>query len=376
MVMDYTLLFHNIWLWSTMLFCIVQYLKWSNTTNNSILYVKRKANGILIYIVVFSLLIGFRMNFTGHWADSYIYARLYQEAVTSGSQVFQEDWLYDRLQHFFAIIGFPVDIWFTFCCLVYLSCMYIAVRRLKLCNEWIAMLFCLSAFSFFTCTYNGVRNGMACSIVLLAISYLLDRTKRGFIISLIISVIAIGIHKSTVLPVFSMYCAFFLKKDFKWALVWWGLSIVLSLTIGGSIANFFAGLGFDNRLAGYIGINVAESEFADMFSHTGFRWDFVLYSVMPIYLAYIVIMKRGIYDKLYIILINTYILSNSFWIMVINSLNSNRFAYLSWFMYPVVIAYPLLKFDIWPDQNKKVVQILMLHVGFTFFMDVVYYGII
>ena len=97
---------------------------------------------------------------------------------------------------------------------------------------------------------------------------------------------------------------------------------------------------------------------------------------MPIYLAYIVIIKREIYDKLYIILINTYIFSNSFWIMVINSLNSNRFAYLSWFMYPIVIAYPLLKLEIWPDQNKKVVQILMLHIGFTFFMDVVYYGII
>lgn len=45
-------------------------------------------------------------------------------------------------------------------------------------------------------------------------------------------------------------------------------------------------------------------------------------------------------------------------------------------MYPIVIAYPLLKLEIWPDQNKKVVQILMLHIGFTFFMDVVYYGII
>ena len=129
-------------------------------------------------------------------------------------------------------------------------------------------------------------------------------------------------------------------------------------------------------MAGYVGTNVADSEFAELFSHTGFRWDFVLYSVMPIYLAYIVIIKREIYDKLYIILINTYIFSNSFWIMVINSLNSNRFAYLSWFMYPIVIAYPLLKLEIWPDQNKKVVQILMLHIGFTFFMDVVYYGII
>lgn len=374
--MDYTLLFHNLWLWSTMLFCIVQYIKWSNGISNSILYTQREANGMVIYIIIFSLLMGFRMNFNGHWADSYLYVKLYEQVATTTSPVFQEDWLYDKLQHFFATTGFSVDIWFTFCCLLYLGCMYVAVRRLKLCNEWIAMLFCLSAFSFFVCTYNGVRNGMACSIVLLAISYLLDKTRRGFIISMIISVMAIGVHKSTALPVLSMYCAFFLKKDFKWALAWWGLSIVLSLTVGNTIAGFVASLGFDDRLAGYVGTNVADSEFAELFSHTGFRWDFVLYSVMPIYLAYIVIIKREIYDKLYIILINTYIFSNSFWIMVINSLNSNRFAYLSWFMYPIVIAYPLLKLEIWPDQNKKVVQILMLHIGFTFFMDVVYYGII
>ena len=170
---------------------------------------------------------------------------------------------------------------------------------------------------------------------------------------MIISVMAIGVHKSTALPVLSMYCAFFLKKDFKWALAWWGLSIVLSLTVGNTIAGFVASLGFDDRLAGYVGTNVADSEFAELFSHTGFRWDFVLYSVMPIYLAYIVIIKREIYDKLYIILINTYIFSNSFWIMVINSLNSNRFAYLSWFMYPIVIAYPLLKLEIWLIKIKK-----------------------
>lgn len=371
--MDYTLLFHNIWLWSTMLFCIVQYIKWGSRAGNSILYVKSRANGMIIYIAIFSLLIGFRMNFSGHWADSYLYAQIYEMMKTTGEVAFEEDWLYDRLQYVFSTMGFSVDIWFTFCCLMYLTCMYAAVRKLEFGCEWVAMLFCLSAFSFYACTYNGVRNGVACSVVLLAISYLLEDTKRGFIISTIISFLAIGIHKSTALPVLSMYCAFLFKKDFRWAFTWWVFSIVLSLSIGGTITNFFAGLGFDDRVSSYLGTTAEESA---QFNRTGFRWDFLLYSVMPIWLAYIVIVKKHIYDKLYVVLINTYILANSFWVMVINSSFSNRFAYLSWFMYPIVIAYPLLKLEIWSDQNKKVVLILMLHIGFTFFMDVVYYGII
>ncbi len=126
--MDYTLLFHNLWLWSTMLFCIVQYIKWSNGISNSILYTQREANGMVIYIIIFSLLMGFRMNFNGHWADSYLYVKLYEQVATTTSPVFQEDWLYDKLQHFFATTGFSVDIWFTFCCLLYLvfPCLYLA----------------------------------------------------------------------------------------------------------------------------------------------------------------------------------------------------------------------------------------------------------
>ena len=44
---------------------------------------------------------GFRMNFNGHWADSYLYVKLYEQVATTTSPVFQEDWLYDKLQHIF-----------------------------------------------------------------------------------------------------------------------------------------------------------------------------------------------------------------------------------------------------------------------------------
>lgn len=97
---------------------------------------------------------------------------------------------------------------------------------------------------------------------------------------------------------------------------------------------------------------------------------------MPILLALIVINKKDInIDWKYKLLINTYIFANSFWIMVMNAAYSNRFAYLSWFLYPIVLAYPCLKMNIWNNfQGKKAGNILLFQVGFTAFMDLIIYG--
>ena len=90
---------------------------------------------------------------------------------------------------------------------------------------------------------------------------------------------------------------------------------------------------------------------------------------MPIVLGYYVVIKRGIQDRTYTILLNTYTLANAFWVMVIRANYSNRFAYLSWFMYPIVLAYPLLRLDVWGDmQGKRLKQIMLAHIGFTWFM--------
>jgi len=56
---------------------------------------------------------------------------------------------------------------------------------------------------------------------------------------------------------------------------------------------------------------------------------------------------------------------------VIRAAFSNRFAYLSWFIYPLVIAYPLLRMNIWEDQDRKTAQILLAYSGFTFFMHLI-----
>lgn len=190
------------------------------------------------------------------------------------------------------------------------------------------------------------------------------------IIAALLAFVAINIHRTTILPIGMMVASLWCVKPFKTAYTFWILSILISLVAGGTVTAFFSTLGFDDRLS-YLSNEVDEG----MFSHTGFRWDFLLYSMMPIVLGYYVVIKRGIQDKTYLMLLNTYTLSNAFWVMVIRANYSNRFAYLSWFMYPIVLAYPLLKLDIWgKEQGKRLNQIMLAHIGFTWFMSIFYWS--
>ena len=111
----------------------------------------------------------------------------------------------------------------------------------------------------------------------------------------------------------------------------------------------------------------------NLFSHVGFRWDFLLYSGFGTAMVWYVTRYRRFTDRAYIIIANTYLLCNAFWIMVIRSSFSNRFAYLSWFIYPLVMAYPLLRMNLWKDQDRKTALIFFLYSGFTFFMFFIFY---
>ena len=79
-----------------------------------------------------------------------------------------------------------------------------------------------------------------------------------------------------------------------------------------------------------------------------FRWDFLLYSVMPIWLGWYVIIKSKNYIMIILIVVALLIYCRMlFGIMLIRASFSNRFAYLSWFMYPIVLAYLLLILPVW-----------------------------
>ncbi|GGD40959.1 hypothetical protein GCM10011361_05140 [Muriicola marianensis] len=139
----------------------------------------------------------------------------------------------------------------------------------------------------------------------------------------------------------------------------------MSLAFGGVWENLFASLGFgDERLASYLTTRAQEGKF----SSTGFRFDFLFYGAAPIALAYYYKFKKGFEDPIYNRILNTYLIANAFWILIIRANFSNRFAYLSWFLMAIVITYPLLKKHFINKQFKFLGLVTIVYYGFTYAM--------
>lgn len=362
-------LYSSVFLYTIIVLTFVALSKVKSAGYNQIIRGRDNFVPALVISFVLALWLGMRPLSGYYFGDTSNYAHRY-ELFAFGYIVEPEkgssEWIWNKFMYICSQI-MDVNGFFTLVDLGYFGFTLWACKRLTGNNALISLLFVLGAFSFYTYGVNGIRNGLACSIVLLIFSYA-NGNKRDMIIAGLLSFVAFNVHRTTILPISMMFMSLWCIKTFKTAYTFWLLSILISLVAGGAVTAFFAALGFDDRLS-YL-----SSMDDDMFSHTGFRWDFLIYSMMPIVLGYYVVIKRGIKDKTYLMLLNTYTLSNAFWVMVIRANYSNRFAYLSWFMYPIVLAYPLLKLDIWgAEQGRRLNQIMLAHIGFTWVMTTFYW---
>lgn len=321
--------------------------------NNNLYFCYILAIGLVLYL-------GTR-PISKYMGDTRLYALMFQDGTNDSSE-----FLWTYLTNFIRYFTDNVRIYFTIIEFIYIFCHLWACKRISKNNSYLTFLFTISSFSFYSYGINGIRNGAACSLVILALTYLPGNI-RSKITAFILCFLAYGIHKSTALPSLCMLLSYYVVKDVRWTMAFWVIAIIISALFGSQVAMIFTGLGFDDRLDSYI-IASGNEKAMHIFSQTGFRWDFLLYSAMPIWLGWYIAIRRKIYDRQYLLLLNTYILANAFWVMVITAAFSNRFAYLSWFIYPLLLAYPLVKFKIWKNQGEITALILMGHIGFTYIM--------
>lgn len=379
----------QLYYWAVFLFCLFLYFNYSGSDNCDKLLKKNSMYPALILTLFLMVYMGLR-PVSHTFGDTVNYAYIYRNAAGLAffSPDFEEEWLWDFILQTCKQSGFTVNMWFFIIEIGYLGFVFLGLRKLLHENPWMGMLFFLSAFSTFSFGTNGIRNGLACSMVIFAFAIAANRNIGQLIIAAIVLVLAFGIHRSTALPIIAFFVASYLIKSPKVAIGFWVASIGLSLVLGDYFTNFFMGLGFDDRMTSY---GSAMDKYKESFSNAGFRWDFLLYSAMPVWLTWYVCKKvdegKAMYGetmeeietgvpgagriadahsmRVFYILSTTYMLANSFWVMVNKAAFSNRFAYLSWFMYPVVIAYAVIRLHIWEDQDKKAGLILVAHAGFT-----------
>lgn len=356
--------------------CFIVAIYYFTSQNND--NIRRNLPFTQLVALVLSILIIFFVGFrpvSSVFVDMGLYVHTYNN-ILDGYNVPEDsrgEWLFYAFGNLCKRNGLS-DVMYIFLMDVgYFGLMFVTCWRLMRRNLFVALLFCFASFSCFTYGVNGMRNGMACSIVMLSITFLSEGTWKK-VIAIILMYLAYSFHHSTALPSFCALSAMLFVKNTRYAIYFWIASIFISLVAGNLVTEMFVNLGFDDRMEQYANLDEFGEVMESSNEKAGFRIDFILYSIMPIIMVWYITIKRNFKDLTYHIIATTYILANAFWIMVIRSEQSNRFAYLSWFIYPLVIAYPLLRMNIWEDQDKKTGIILLLYSSFTFFMHFIYYG--
>ena len=353
-----------IYIFLTWFFTFVESKRLKRMPDVVLLKRKHYSEATVILMIFLIFLMGFRPIGVG--GDTGSYSLKYNQMMGGlyNLNEVMSDWLFIRFEYACAQM-MPVSMFFLVVAFLYVFLVYWACKRFLLNNATILLLFAMGAFSFFSYGVNGIRNGLAISFVVLALSYI-DGKIKDKLLCVLFCFIAINSHMSTVLPIAAMAFAYLIKQP-KLMFYIWGGALLGSILLGQSLSNLFALLGFDQRMSLYMTLDEA-GETEDAVAAARFRWDFLLYSFMPILLGWYCVFRKRICDLKYYLLLGTYIYANAVWVILIRIPFSNRFAYLSWFLYAIVLAYPLLKFHIWKNQGRKVALIMMAHVSFTFLM--------
>lgn len=335
----------------------------SSRTRRDIKVNNSRRVGELVFVLLLSLFIGLR-PVSSVFVDMVNYSEYYDAFSTT---LFEFDWhtdniIFDNLFTLFAALGINKELFFLLISLIYFICMYAACKRLFHKEGFLVFVVCLAAFSTFSYGVNGIKAGAAASIFLLAIAYY-DRV----IPSLILAIISYGFHHSMQVPVVA-WVIVLLFHDSRVFLFLWFVCLILSALHFTFFQELFASL-TDETGSAYL----SNTDSQNSFTLSGFRPDFILYSAVPIIVGAYVFLKQKVVSKEYNLILSFYLLTNSVWLLCMYAEFTNRIAYLSWFVYPVVLIYPFVTFY----RGKRAMQtmefVIYAHLLFTMFMVFIYY---
>lgn len=312
------------------------------------------------FVVILCLYMGLRPPYSGYFGDTGNYASAY-DLMQRGVEVkIEKDYLFNYFMKFCSGI-IDVHTFFLILEIFYiLPCVLFSHKYFG--KYWFyAMFMFMASFSFWPMGVNGLRNGLGTAFFIMGLCYYNNKKYWMYFW------FALGyfMHASVVIPIAAFIIANFYKNPKIYIYIWF-LAIPLSLVGGSSWAGIFSDLGFADRTEGYL---TNSEENMSQFSQTGFRWDFLLYSGAAVSAGAYFIFKKKITDSFYIHIFGIYCIANAFWILVITAAFSNRFAYLSWFLMPVIIAYPMFRYRIWKEQYKIFGAILFVYFMFTYYMN-------
>lgn len=249
---------------------------------------------------------------------------------------------------------------------IYFGAQYWACRRLFGIYWFAPFLAMMCMIDYWGFAVNGIRNGAAANLMILALTF------RGKpFVALSLGILACGIHKSMMLVVAAALLSLYYKNT-KAYLIGWCTCVFWSLLAGKATSEWLASSFLseaDERMSRYMSYT-NDASMMQQFSSTGFRFDFLLYSAVPIIVGYWAVYRRSVNDPLYKWWLNVYIISNSFWVLMMYAANSNRFAALSWFTAGIVLSYPFFKYRFSENQPRMVACVLSIWYSFAFYQNI------
>lgn len=261
------------------------------------------------------------------------------------------------IRNYMAKNQYDVNLWYCIIAAIYILPMIFALHRIFPGYEYLAFLFWISSFGFFPWAVNGLRNGNAMSLFICGMALILYRRNYfNLIIGILFCLLSYLFHHSIIILWAAFLGALFLIKTTNKALVIWIFAIITTFFLGNYLANYASSFGLDERADEYL--LATQDSMSNQIPR--FRWDFLLFSAMPILMGWYVTVKRGIKDRIYQILLNTYILANSVWVVFMYAAFTNRFAALSWALYSIVLTYPLIKYKLYPNNQNTVVGLILI----------------
>ena len=320
--------------------------------------------GVLVVFLI--LFIGLRPVSGRYFVDMANYVLFYE--VFYDGAIFNFDWsaenkIFDNLFAWWGSVRLGYTSFFVFVAAIYFAGVYLGIRKLFPNHRLAAFLVFLAAFSTFSYGTNGIKAGAATSLFIWALGY-----RENLKICIPLVLLSWGCHHSMIMVVAALVVTLFVKnpKYYFWA---WGFCFLMAAAHVTAFAHLFAGATTEH------GAEYLLSTGGNDGTKGGFRIDFIIYSAMPVIVGWYTIMKKKLHvSDLYKKLLSLYLCLNGVWMLCMYAAFTNRIAYLSWFLYPIVLIYPFLQ-EPWGRNRYKIFGWVMLgHLGFTLFMNIIYYG--
>lgn len=316
---------------------------------------------LMIFMIVF---IGFRPH-SSVFIDTMNYVLGYRliEGNPFIFDIHAQNFIFDNLFRYCSANRLGITSFFLVIATIYFGCSLWAIRRLFPNDILAAYLTFLAAFSTFSYGTNGIKAGAAASVFLLALSY------RGkWLPCFFWLLVSLGLHHSMKMPVAAFVLTLFFRKP-SYYFGGWVLCAVMAVLHIDFFQQVFAGLSEDGANSYLVISPGSETDYI-----TGFRFDFMVYSAMPVWVGYYAKYKKGLQSVIYDTLLYTYLAANGIWMLCMYASFTNRIAYLSWSLYPAVLIYPFLLKEWGEDRYQWFAKVMLWHLLFTLFMEMVYYG--